>query len=87
MKAVLANTPELARQCLAEIDAARIVFYDTESSGLDTDRKHIVGYVLKAHKSDISYYVPVRHAGGGNLPGCQIQCPRKDGKAIFTGLK
>lgn len=72
MKPVLANTPELARQCLQEIDNTRLVFLDTETSGLDHKRNHVVGWVLKAHGSPSSYYVPVRHLGGGNLPGCDI---------------
>lgn len=72
MKAVLANTGELVEQCLREVAESRLVFYDTETSGLDERRNHVVGYVLKAHQSPNSYYVPVRHHGGGNLPGCRV---------------
>lgn len=45
--------------------------YDTETSGLSWKRNHIIGYVI-TFKDENSYYVPVRHAGGGNLPGCSV---------------
>lgn len=43
---------------------------DVETSGLDFKRNHVVGYVLTfgPHPLD-SYYLPFRHAGGGNLFG------------------
>lgn len=72
MVPVLANTWDLAEQCLREVAEGRLIFLDTETSGLDTQRNHIVGYVLKRREERNSYYVPVRHLGGGNLPGCEI---------------
>lgn len=44
------------------------ISFDTETSGLDWRKNHIVGYVV-TFSSDPrdSYYVPFRHAGGGNV--------------------
>ena len=45
------------------------VIYDAETSGLDWKRNHVVGHVLTFGPRDSdSYYLPVRHGGGGNLP-------------------
>lgn len=51
-------------------DAADVVI-DVETSGLDWKRNHIVGYVITP-LGEPSFYVPVRHAGGGNLEGCRV---------------
>lgn len=69
---VLANTRELAEEALKEARNSKIVFYDSETSGLDFRYNHVVGYVIKGIDRDRSFYVPVRHAGGGNLPGCRV---------------
>lgn len=46
------------------------VAYDTETSGLDWRRNHIVGYVLTFSPRPVdSYYIPFRHAGGANVGG------------------
>lgn len=39
--------------------------YDVETDGLDWKRNHVVGYSVSDGGS--SYYVPVRHSGGGNI--------------------
>ena len=67
----LANTPELAEQVLRILRECDEFTYDTETSGLDWRRNHVVGYVM-TFRNENSYYIPVRHAGGGNLPGCSI---------------
>lgn len=67
----LANTREEAERVLRILEDSTEFTYDTETSGLDWRRNHVVGYVL-TFKGENSYYVPVRHAGGGNLPGCSV---------------
>lgn len=43
---------------------------DTETSGLDWRRNHIVGYVLTfSPRPDDSYYIPFRHLGSANVGG------------------
>lgn len=69
---ILANTRDLAEEALKEAANSKIIFYDTETSGLDFRVNHAVGYVIKGVGRDRSFYIPVRHAGGGNLPGCHI---------------
>lgn len=68
MREVLCNTREAALRCLRILAASNHVTYDTETSGLDWKTQHIVGYVITP-KGEDSMYVPIRHAGGGNLPG------------------
>lgn len=56
----------------------RIVL-DLETSGLDFKRNHVVGWVLTfGPREDESFYVPLRHAGGGNIEGCSVP-QTKDG--------
>lgn len=44
--------------------------YDSEGSGLDWRVHHTVGHVVTfGPRPDDSYYVPFRHAGGGNVGG------------------
>lgn len=72
MREVLANTRDLAERVLRILRGHRgDTVIDVETSGLDWRRNHIVGYVL-TFPGENSYYVPVRHAGGGNLPGCRV---------------
>ncbi len=53
-------------------DAKEIV-YDTETSGLDKHRNFACGYVFTLGLGpEDTVYFPVRHAGGGNIPGCRI---------------
>lgn len=67
----LANTWDEVQRLFHILDEVRHVTYDTETSGLDWRRNHVVGYVITPLGED-SCYVPVRHLGGGNLPGCSI---------------
>lgn len=67
----LVNTPEDAERVLRILRGVSEFTYDTETSGLSWKRNHVIGYVL-TFKDENSYYIPVRHAGGGNLPGCSI---------------
>lgn len=52
------------------LKSAKKVVYDAETSGLDVKRIHAVGHVLTfGPRPDDSFYLPVRHAPGGNLFG------------------
>jgi DNA polymerase-1 len=60
---------EFARRVLYAASDSPKVVYDTETSGLDWKRDHVVGYVITVGPApDQSWYVPIRHKGGGNLP-------------------
>ncbi len=67
----LANTREDAERVLRILREVSEFTYDTETSGLSWKRNHVIGYVI-TFKDEDSYYVPVRHAGGGNLAGCSV---------------
>jgi hypothetical protein len=62
---------EKAERALRIVREAPIMAYDTEGSGLDWKRCDNVGYVI-TESAEENYYIPVRHAGGGNLldPNC-----------------
>lgn len=71
MRERLANIWAEAEQALRAVRDADVVTVDAETSGLDWRKNHIVGYVLTP-LGQPSWYVPVRHAGGGNLEGCRV---------------
>jgi len=60
-----------AMEVLERVKSAPCLIYDTETSGLDWRKNHAVGYVIKP-VGHPSFYLPVRHHGGGNIPGCRI---------------
>lgn len=57
---------ERAELALRAVREAPILAYDTEGSGLDWKRNQAVGYVITPDRNN-SWYIPVRHGGGGNL--------------------
>lgn len=65
---MLADDAEFA---LRVVDQAPIIAYDTETSGLDWKRHNPIGYVITVPEKSV--YIPIRHAGGGNLgdPDCK----------------
>lgn len=67
----LCNTWDEVERLFRILRESRHVTYDTETSGLDWRRCHVVGYVITPLGED-SYYIPLRHLGGGNLPGCRV---------------
>ena len=60
--------PEQAELALRLVRESPTIAYDVETSGLDWRRQYVVGYVI-TESADVNTYTPVRHAGGGNLPG------------------
>jgi DNA polymerase-1 len=60
-----------AMEVLERMKSAPVWTFDSETSGLDWRKNHVVGYVIKPIEHP-SYYIPVRHAGGGNIGGCRV---------------
>lgn len=58
------------REALTRLERSRLHCLDLETSGLDWRRCHVVGWVLTfSPKPQDSYYLPFRHAPGGNIGG------------------
>ena len=54
-------------EALNRLRSSKETCIDVETSGLDWKSNHVVGYVLSfGPRPDDSYYLPVRHHGGGN---------------------
>jgi DNA polymerase I-like protein with 3'-5' exonuclease and polymerase domains len=69
---MLVNTHDKAQDIINRLrDGEHHIVYDAETSGLDWKRNHIIGHVITFDNGVGSYYIPVRHAGGGNLEGCK----------------
>lgn len=62
------TTAEKAELALRLVREAKILSFDTETSGLDFKRNAPVGWVFHAEGAP-SVYIPTRHGGGGNLKG------------------
>lgn len=67
----LVTTWNEAGTLLDQLEASKEFVYDAETSGLKWQSNHVVGHVIKPIGCP-SYYVPLRHAGGGNLEGCRV---------------
>ena len=64
-------------QALRRLKESKKVVYDAETSGLSWLRNHTVGHVLTFGPAPTdSYYIPVRHFGGGNFNGNFIHIPQ-----------
>lgn len=69
----------VADQVLEKLAIADVVGIDVETSGLDWRKNFICGYVFTfGPGDDDTYYVPVRHKGGGNIEGCRIPTSATD---------
>lgn len=70
---------DYVEKCLRAISEAPVVIYDTETSGLEKLKNFICGYVFTVGpRPDQTWYLPVRHKGGGNIPGCRIPKDKYD---------
>lgn len=58
-------------RALRMVREAKELVYDTETSGVDWKRNFPIGYVIGDGPRDV-VYIPVRHGGGGNLPGVPL---------------
>lgn len=76
---------ENAERALRIIREAKEPVYDTESTGVDWRFHKPVGYVVGASSGNGAIspqdvvYVPVRHGGGGNLPGAPAMTSPTEG--------
>jgi DNA polymerase-1 len=60
---------EMFEMVMRRVKDAKRVVVDVETSGLVWHKNHIIGWVLTVGPGpDDTFYIPVRHAGGGNLP-------------------
>lgn len=61
---------DYVEECLDRLEKADVVGIDVETSGLSWHRNFVVGWVFSFGPDDgDTYYLPVRHKGGGNIPG------------------
>lgn len=64
---------ERQQEAMRRLEVSKDVVVDVETSGLSWQRNHIVGWVLTFGPKDTdSYYLPFRHAGGGNVEGVRV---------------
>lgn len=78
-----------AERALRMVREAKFLSYDTEGTGLDWKVNSPIGYVIGAPsdrslvlKPEDVVYVPVRHGGGGNIPGGRPMTSPTDGFEI-----
>lgn len=70
---MLCNTNDTVTMALNALRSSSVRVMDVETSGLLRWSTHIVGYVFTVGLSpEDTFYIPIRHAGGGNLPGCSV---------------
>ena len=66
-------TNDEIERCFRAIRDSKTLVYDVETTGLDWKHNHVIGYVLTVGpRDDETWYLPVRHAGGGNIEGCRV---------------
>jgi DNA polymerase I len=81
----LMDLSENAERALRMVREAKEIVYDTETTGVDWRFHKPVGYVVGAASSERRVaqndvvYVPVRHGGGGNLPGAPAMTSPTEG--------
>lgn len=63
--------------CLNAVRSSKNVVYDVETSGLEKHNCFICGYVFSVSPTN-SWYLPVRHKAGGNIPGCRTPKHKHD---------
>lgn len=70
MDGILANTNDAIEEMLSRLRSADRVVIDAETSGLDWKVNHPIGWVITVGPGPRdTYYAPVRHSGGANIPG------------------
>lgn len=70
---MLCNTTDAVERALNAARQSNKLVYDTETSGIKRFSNHVIGHVITVGPSpDDTFYIPLRHAGGGNFPGCTV---------------
>lgn len=68
-------------ECLRRLEEADTIGIDVETTGLSWHENYIIGWVFSfGTKDEDTYYLPVRHRGGGNIPGGKLP---KDGTSFY----
>ena len=77
---MLANDNDKLQEVLNRLRQCDEYVYDAETSGLDWRVNHVVGHVLTFGPApEDTYYVPIRHAGGGNAFDNKYAVQTEDG--------
>ncbi|MBV6395362.1 MAG: DNA polymerase I [Anaerolineales bacterium] len=67
LETVIVDSPENLKALVSELNAAKLIAFDTETTSTEEMRAEIVGLSL-AVKEGQGYYIPVGHSSGTNLP-------------------
>lgn len=82
------NVDQKIEQVFNRLPTAKRVVYDAETSGLDWRKNHVVGSVITfGPRPDDTYYLPVRHAGGGNIAGVDVPTDKEGWKGDIHPLE
>lgn len=69
---MLARTRDRTQEAMNRLKASKTIVVDVETSGLDWRKQHVVGWALAFGPApQDAYYLPVRHAPGGNIGGAK----------------
>ncbi|MCB0101805.1 MAG: DNA polymerase I [Anaerolineales bacterium] len=71
IEANIIDTAEKLKQLAAQLEKAKIISFDTETTGTDEMLADLVGISL-AVKDGTGYYIPIGHTSGTNLPVKQV---------------
>jgi DNA polymerase-1 len=63
----IVDTPDKLSSLVRELDRAKVIAFDTETTSTDEMQAEIVGISL-AVKEGEGYYIPLAHLAGQNLP-------------------
>ena len=67
IEVVVVDTEEKLKSLAKELDKAKVIAFDTETTGTEEMKADLVGISL-AVKEGTGYYIPVGHTNGNNLP-------------------
>ncbi len=67
IEVVIVDTRSKLSTLASELNSARMIAFDTETTSTDEIRAEIVGIALAVREGQ-GYYIPIGHAGSGNLP-------------------
>lgn len=65
--------PDEIEKCFNALKSVKEVIVDTETSGIDWKENFVCGYVFTVGpREEDTWYLPLRHRGGGNIEGCHV---------------